>query len=90
MNAIWVAVHYQEFVTWGLNQAVTSTDYVFDMGSRRGLGRRRRGGNAIAWDDTNSHDALSMDDLRITNANAAVSNQSVTIVGYDAKLYGHS
>lgn len=83
------------FLKWGLAQASTNgSDYVYldiwDHGA--GWGGQAYGGNAVAWDDTNSHDALSIDEIRtaITNAHAAgTSNgKTVTILGFDACYMG--
>lgn len=82
----------QDFVKWGLNQTETNgTKYTFldiwDHGA--GWGGALYGGNAVAWDDTDGHDALSMKEIRtaLTNAQNATDKQ-VTIVGYDACYMG--
>ena len=85
----------ENFLKWGLAQAsANGSDYVYldiwDHGA--GWGGQAYGGNAVAWDDTDSHDALSIDEIRtaITNAHAAgTSNgKTVTILGFDACYMG--
>lgn len=85
----------ENFLKWGLAQASTNgSDYVYldlwDHGA--GWGGQAYGGNAVAWDDTDSHDALSIDEIRtaITNAHAAGTSggKQVTILGFDACYMG--
>ncbi|MFO1527673.1 MAG: clostripain-related cysteine peptidase [Turneriella sp.] len=85
----------ENFTKWGLAQAAANgSDYVYldiwDHGA--GWGGQAYGGNAVAWDDTDSHDALSIDEIRtaITNAHAAGTSggKKVTILGFDACYMG--
>lgn len=83
----------KKFLEWGMQQSVTDgTDYVFvdiwDHGA--GWGGASYGGKAIAWDDTDSHDALTLTEIRdaVVAANAVDANKTVTIVGYDACYMG--
>ncbi|HRP70776.1 MAG TPA: clostripain-related cysteine peptidase, partial [Turneriella sp.] len=85
----------ENFIKWGLAQAdADGSKYVFldiwDHGA--GWGGNAYGGNAVAWDDTNSHDALSITEIRtaITNAHAAGTSNGkrVTILGFDACYMG--
>lgn len=83
----------ENFIIFGLKQAIADgTDYVYldiwDHGA--GWGGGAYGGNAVAWDDTDGHDALSIDEIRtaIANAYAAVPNKKITIIGFDACYMG--
>lgn len=85
----------ENFTKWGLAQAVTDgSNYVFldiwDHGA--GWGGAAYGGKAVAWDDTDGHDALTIDEIRtaITNAHAAGTSggKKVTILGFDACYMG--
>jgi hypothetical protein len=83
----------KKFLEWGMQQSATDrTNYVFvdiwDHGA--GWGGASYGGKAIAWDDTDGHDALTLTEIRdaVIAANAVDSNKSVTIVGYDACYMG--
>lgn len=80
------------FLTWGLNEAKASNlDYVYldiwDHGA--GWGGGAYGGNAVAWDDTNSHDALSITEIQNAIKTAvAATGKKVTILGFDACYMG--
>jgi hypothetical protein len=83
----------KKFLEWGMQQSVTDgTDYVFvdiwDHGA--GWGGASYGGKAIAWDDSDGHDALTLTEIRdaVVSANAVAADKTVTIVGYDACYMG--
>lgn len=83
----------QNFLIWGLNKAKSNgTEYVYldiwDHGA--GWGGGAYGGNAVAWDDTDGHDALTIKEIQdaITYSYAQVADKKVTILGFDACYMG--
>lgn len=82
----------QNFITWGLAQAATdASDYIYldiwDHGA--GWGGAAYGGKAVAWDDTDGHDALTIDEIRnALTAAYQTSSRRVTILGFDACYMG--
>ncbi|MFO1472099.1 MAG: clostripain-related cysteine peptidase [Turneriella sp.] len=80
------------FLTWGLNEAKAGNfDYVYldiwDHGA--GWGGGAYSGGAVAWDDTDAHNALTI--ARIQNAMRSAQSSSgkkVTILGFDACYMG--
>lgn len=81
-----------DFLTWGYKQAkLNGHDYIYvdiwDHGA--GWGGGAYSGNAVAWDDEASHDALSITEIQnAMKAAETASGRKATILGFDACYMG--